>query len=203
MAVRRLLALALTTFFSLTALASESDDQASFVDASVPHAGVTITPIPMPAAVTEVLPPINPTAKLRAAKKAKQATKEALPITLLSRTERHQMALMVARQKNNEAPAHSADDEDEGQSHDGEHVLQQFYSRPRVIKDDKQDDPEADLLAISDTARIRLMMARLKAVEAHVLAQVDDDGEALPQRVTDRLKEARAKALEVHRARFS
>ena len=203
MAVRRLFALALTIFFSLTALASESDDQASFVDASVPHAGVTITPIPMPAAVTEVLPPINPTAKLRAAKKAKQATKEALPITLLSRTERHQMALMVARQKNNEAPAHSAGDEDEGQSHDGEHVLQQFYNRPRVIKDDKQDDPEADLLAISDTARIRLMMARLKAVEAHVLAQVDDDGEALPQRVTDRLKEARAKALEVHRARFS
>jgi hypothetical protein len=203
MAVRRLFALALTIFFSLTALASESDDQASFVDASVPHAGVTITPIPMPAAVTEVLPPINPTAKLRAAKKAKQATKEALPITLLSRTERHQMALMVARHKNNEAPAHSAGDEDEGQSHDGEHVLQQFYSRPRVIKDDKQDDPEADLLAISDTARIRLMMARLKAVEAHVLAQVDDDGEALPQRVTDRLKEARAKALEVHRARFS
>ncbi|WP_434516190.1 hypothetical protein AB6Q56_06045 [Dechloromonas sp. ARDL1] len=203
MAVRRLFALALTIFFSLTALASESDDQASFVDASVPHAGVTITPIPMPAAVTEVLPPINPTAKLRAAKKAKQATKEALPITLLSRTERHQMALMVARHKNNEAPAHSAGDEDEGQSHDDEHVLQQFYSRPRVIKDDKQDDPEADLLAISDTARIRLMMARLKAVEAHVLAQVDDDGEALPQRVTDRLKEARAKALEVHRARFS
>ncbi len=203
MAVRRLFALALTIFFSLTALASESDDQASFVDASVPHAGVTITPIPMPAAVTEVLPPINPTAKLRAAKKAKQATKEALPITLLSRTERHQMALMVARQKNNEAPAHSAGDEDEGQSHDGEHVLQQFYSRPRVIKDDKQDDPEADLLAISDTARIRLMMARLKAVEAHVLSQVADDGEALPQRVTDRLKEARAKALEVHRARFS
>lgn len=73
----------------------------------------------------------------------------------------------------------------------------------RVIKDDKQDDPEADLLAISDTARIRLMMARLKAVEAHVLAQVPDDGEALPQRVTDRLKEARAKALEAHRARFS
>lgn len=203
MAVRRLFALALTIFFSLTALASESDDQASFVDASVPHAGVTITPIPMPAAVTEVLPPINPAAKLRAAKKAKQAAKEALPATLLSRTERHQMALMVARHRNNEAPVHSAGDEDEGQSHDGDHVLQQFYSRPRVIKDDKQDDPEADLLAISDTARIRLMMARLKAVEAHMLAQVADDGEALPQRVTDRLKEARAKALEVHRARFS
>lgn len=203
MAVRRLFALALTIFFSLTALASESDDQASFVDASVPHAGVTITPIPMPAAVTEVLPPINPAAKLRAAKKAKQAAKEALPATLLSRTERHQMALMVARHRNNEAPVHSAGDEDEGQSHDGDHVLQQFYSRPRVIKDDKQDDPEADLLAISDTARIRLMMARLKAVEAHMLAQVADDGETLPQRVTDRLKEARAKALEVHRARFS
>lgn len=203
MAVRRLFALALTIFFSLTAPASESDDQASFVDASVPHAGVTITPIPMPAAVTEVLPPINPAAKLRAAKKAKQAAKEALPATLLSRTERHQMALMVARHKNSEAPVHSAGDEDEGQSHDGDHVLQQFYSRPRVIKDDKQDDPEADLLAISDTARVRLMMARLKAVEAHVLAQVADDGEALPQRVTDRLKEARAKALEVHRARFS
>lgn len=71
-------------------------------------------------------------------------------------------------------------------------MLQQFYSRPRVIKDDKQDDPEADLLAISDTARIRLMMARLKAVEAAMLAQVADDGEALPAMSPTALKEARA-----------
>lgn len=203
MVVRRIFALALAALFSLTALASDTEDQVSFVDASIPHADVTITPIPMPAAVTELLPPINPAAKLRAAKKAKQAAKEALPATLLSRTERHQMALMVAKRKNSEAPVHSAEDEDEGQSHDGEHVLHQFYSRPRLIKEDKHDDPEADLIAISDTARVRLMMARLKALEAHALAHVADDGEALPQRVTDRLQAARAKALEAHRARFA
>lgn len=201
--MRRIFALALAAFFSLTAFAADVEDQVSFVDASIPHADVTITPIPMPAAVTELLPPINPAAKLRAAKKAKQAAKEALPATLLSRTERHQMALMVAKHKRNETPVHVAEDEDEGQSHDGEHVLHQFYSRPRLIKEDKHDDPEADLIAISDTARVRLMMARLKALEAHALAQVADDGEVLPQRVTDRLQAARAKALEAHRSKFA
>lgn len=203
--MHRLFAVALATFFSLTALASEpvSDEHVSFVDAATPHADVTITPIPMPAAVTELLPPINPAAKLRAANKAKQEAKKALPATLLSRTERHQMALLIAKRQKGESPVHSAEDDDEGQSHDGEHVLHQFYSRPRLIKEDDRDDPEADLMAISDTARVRLLMARLKALEAHALAQVADDGEALPQRVTDRLKEARAKALEAHRSKFS
>ena len=203
--MRRLFAVALATLFSLSALASEpvSEELLSFVDPAASPADVTITPIPMPAAVTELLPPINPAAKLRAANKAKQDAKNALPATLLSRTERHQMALLIAKRQKGASPAHNIEDDDEGQSHDGEHVLHQFYSRPRLIKEDERDDPEADLMAISDTARVRLLMARLKALEAHALAQVPDDGEALPQRVTDRLKEARAKALEAHRNKFS
>lgn len=203
--MRRLFAVALATLFSLSALASEpvSEELLSFVDPAASPADVTITPIPMPAAVTELLPPINPAAKLRAANKAKQDAKNALPATLLSRTERHQMALLIAKRQKGASPTHNIEDDDEGQSHDGEHVLHQFYSRPRLIKEDERDDPEADLMAISDTARVRLLMARLKALEAHALAQVADDGEALPQRVTDRLKEARAKALEAHRNKFS
>lgn len=206
MVVRRLFAVALATLFSLTALASEpgSDEHVSFVDATMPQGDVTITPIPMPAAVTELLPPINPAAKLRAAKRAKQAAKATLQATLLTRTERHQLALLVTRNKTDDSSsAHNAEQNDEGQPNDGELTLHQFYSRPRLVRENEKDDHNADAMPLSDTVRVRLLMARLKALEAHTLAQVVDDGEALPAHVTDRLKMARAKALEAHRSKFS
>lgn len=204
--MRRLVAVAFATLFSLSALAAEplSDEHVSFVDATTPQADVTITPIPMPAAVTELLPPINPAAKLRAAKKAKLAAKAAISNTLLTRTERHQLALLVTSRNSDGSPAHTAEQDDEGNPADDDLVLQQFYSRPRLVREDEKDHHgSSDALPVSETARVRLLLARLKALEVHALAQVVDDGAPLADHVADRLKLARAKALEAHRNKFS
>lgn len=207
--MRRLFAVAVATFFSLSVQASDqaSDEAVSFIDAAAPHADVTITPIPMPAQVTELLAPLNPAAKLSAARKIKQAKKAAVPATLLSRTERHQLALVKKARSADGNPARSternAEQNDEGHSDYDDLALHQFYSRPRLVKDTDQDDGDAAAIAISETARVRLLMARLKALEAHALAQVQDDGEALSEAVIDRLQAARLRAVEAHQKKFA
>jgi len=204
--VRRLFAVALATLFSLVAQASEpvSDEPVSFVDASGTHSDVTITPIPMPAPVTELLAPLNPAAKLSAAKKIKQAKKAVIPATLLSRTERQQLALFTkTKAAADDTPTRSAEHNDDDRADYDDLPLHQFYSRPRLVKDNDRHDGDHDAMALSETARVRLLMARLKALEAHALAQVDDTGEALSAKVTSRLQAARLKAVAAHQAKFS
>ena len=200
--MRWLLFVASAALFSLNVHAAEpvADEAVSFVDASTANANVTVTPIPMPAQVTELLTPVNPAAKLRAAKKAKLAKKKAFPQTLLTRTERHQMALLVALNKRNgHSYLHIMSDE-EGPAGYDELVLHQFYNRPRLVVDDEDDH---GIVVLSDTARVRLLMARLKALETLALSQVEDDGAALPDTVTQRLAAARLKAVEAHQNKFS
>ncbi len=200
--MRWLLFAASAALFSLSVHAAEpvADEAVSFVDASTANANVTVSPIPMPAQVTELLTPVNPAAKLRAEKKAKLAKKKAFPQTLLTRTERHQMALLVALNKGNgNSHQHITTDEDGPAGYD-ELVLHQFYNRPRLVID---DDDDHGIVALSDTARVRLLMARLKAVETLALSQVEDDGAALPDAVSQRLAAARMKAVEAHQAKFS
>ncbi|MFN4341563.1 MAG: hypothetical protein ACK4FE_05960 [Azonexus sp.] len=183
---------------------SSADESVSFVDAASTPADVTITPVPMPAQVTELLAPVNPAAKLRAAKKAKLARKKVFPQILLSRTERHQVALFAAALKSNGQLTFNVFNDEDGPAGYDELALHQFYSRPRLVEDedDERDDGQG-LADLSDTARIRLLMARLKALEAHALAHIADDGEALPETITQRLAAARQRAVAAHQARFS
>lgn len=199
--MRWLLAVAIAAQFSLNVHAAEptGEEAVSFVDASSTPADVTVSAIPMPAHVTELLAPINPAAKLQAAKKLKIAKKKVFPKTLLSRTERHQLALLADFRKSNGHSVYIAHDEDGPAGYD-ELALHQFYSRPRLVS---EDDDVPEIVVLSDTARVRLLMARLKALEAHALAQVADDGEALPDSVSQRLAAARMKAVEAHQKKFS
>ena len=194
---------AIATLFSLHVHAAEpvADEAVSFVDAASTPADVTITPIPMPAQVTELLGPINPAAKLRAAKKAKLAKKKDFPQILLSRTERHQVALFAASKANGVPLRNIANDEDGPAGYD-ELALHQFYSRPRLVVDDDNDD-DTGLIDLSDNARVRLLMARLKALEAHALARVPDDGAPLPDSVAQRLAAARQKAVAAHQQKHA
>lgn len=203
--MRWLLSAALAALLSLNLHAAEqgSDEPASFVDASVNHANVTITPIPMPAQVTELLAPVNPAAKLRAAKKVKLAKKQSFPQTMLSRTERHQLALLVELKKANGQPFHNIFDDEDGPAGYDELSIHQFYSRPRLVADDDGEDDEHGIVTVSENARVRLLMARLKAMEAYAMAQIVDDGEALPNSVTQRLAAARQKAVAAHQQRFA
>jgi len=166
--------------------------------APVVDAGVTVTPIPMPAPVIEILKPANRSTKLRSAKKLKVAKKKSFPKTLLSRTERQQLALLgSAASADGQAVRKQLHDEN-GETGYDELVLHQFYSRPRVVG--ASDDDDADSAEqLSSKVKLRLLMARAKAVEAHALAQVDDLSEA----VKLRLFMARMKALRAHRQNFS
>ena len=65
------------------------------------------------------------------------------------------------------------------------------------------DEDDHGIVVLSDTARVRLLMARLKALETLALSQVEDDGEALPDTVAQRLAAARLKAVEAHQNKFS
>jgi len=201
--VRYWSAVAVAALFSLPIHAAEpmADEAVSFVDAASTPSDVTITPIPMPAQVTELLAPINPAAKLRAAKKAKLAKKKDFPQILLSRTERHQVALFAAGKANGVLLRNIAHDEDGPAGYD-ELALHQFYNRPRLIVDDDSDD-DSGLVDLSDTARVRLLMARLKALEAHALAKVPDDGAPLPDSVAQRLAVARQKAVAAHQQKHA
>lgn len=199
---------ACAALFSLNVHAADllsADEMVSFVDAANTPADVTITPVPMPDQVTELLAPVNPAAELRAAKKAKLAKKKVFPQILLSRTERHQVALLVAANKTNGQPQYNFFNDEDGPAGYDELVLHQFYSRPRLVVDNDDEDGDNDhgLAHISDTARVRLLMARLKALEAHALTHAPDDGQALPDTVAQRLAATRQKAVAAHQAKFS
>jgi hypothetical protein len=170
----------------------------------VAEAKVIITPVPMPTSVIEILKPAGRSPKLRTvARKVNPAKKKAIPNILLTRTERHQLALLAAKS----APgslllSHLLEDEN-GESVYDVLALHSFYSRPRLASEEEHEAgaPEADDL--SDTIKLRLLLARLKAVEAHALAQVADPGDDLSAAIRERLAQARHKAVEAHRNKFS
>lgn len=164
---------------------------------------VIITPVPMPTSVIEILKPAGRSPKLRMARKVAPAKKKPFPNILLTRTERHQLALLAAKSTpGNLLLGHLFNDEN-GESAYDVLSLHCFYSRPRLAGEGEHETgkPEADDL--SDTIKLRLLLARLKAVEAHALAQVTDPGDDLSLAIRERLAQARHLAVEAHRNKFS
>lgn len=203
--VRWLVIAAVAVLSSSSVNASEplADEAAVPVElaAQVSDTGVVVTPIPMPAPVIEILKSANRSVKLRSAKKLKVAKKKSFPKTLLSRTERQQLALLSAGSKaNGQAVGKHLHDEN-GESGYDELALHQFYSRPKIIAE--SDDDDVDAPGLSDAVKLRLLMARTKAVEAHALAQVEDQGDDLSDAVKLRLFMARMKAVKAHKEKFS
>lgn len=196
------LAAAVLAFSSVNIHASDtaSDEAPSVVDMSEAAQGVTISAVPMPAPVIEILKLDDPVAKARAAKKLRLAKKAPSPTMMLTRTERRQVALLVARSQPDDTPTPIYDTDDNPQGSPGELVLHRSFSRPRVVDEPLGDDADTD--EIPDHVRLRLMMARLKAVEAHAFAHLPVDDAPLSDKVLDRLKAAREKAVQAHQARF-
>ncbi|MBL8429267.1 MAG: hypothetical protein JNJ95_05160 [Dechloromonas sp.] len=181
--------------------ASETvSDAPSIVDMSETAQGVAISAIPAPFPVIEVLKLDDQAARKRAARKLQQARKMPAPTILLSRTERRQVALLTASKRSSGQHDDAYDTGGDNQSGLDDLVLHRSFSRPRVVEESENEKARADELP--DHIRLRLMMARLKAVEALALNQVQDAGEALPESVLSRLKEARLKAVEVHQRKF-
>lgn len=178
-------------------------EPASFLEAAAIPPGVVITPVPMPASVAEALKPIGKTPKLRSVKKPSLAKQKPFPPILLSRTERHQLALLVASTETGNAALRRFLHDENNESGYDELVLQRFYSRPRLASEPEDEEDEAGIDDLSETVKLRLLFARLKAVEAHALAQVADPGDDLPESVRQRLAAARQLAVAAHSRKFS
>lgn len=195
--MRWLLVAALVAFSSVNVLAAdaESEETRSLVDASEATPGVTVSAI-------LALPPVVEVVKLeiRSTKKQRLAKKNISPTIMLTRTERRQVALLAATTAGS-LQSHTYYPNEEYEVGIDELVLHRSFSRPKVVAD--PDDDENDALAVSEEIGLRLLMARLKAVEAHALNQVPDTGEALPESVQRRLSEARLKAVEAHQKKFA
>ncbi|MBS1143826.1 MAG: hypothetical protein H6R14_1232 [Proteobacteria bacterium] len=199
--MRRWLVATVLAYSTVGFCASESvSDAPSIVDMSEAAQGVAISAIPTPPRAIEVLT-LEESDRMRAARKARiAAKKKASTVLMLSRTERRQVAILAANTQSSEPQSHVYDQDDNSQGNIDDLDLHRSFNRPRVVDEPDGDKAEADDLP--GHVRVRLMMARLKAVEAHALNQVTDDGEALPDSVMARLKEARLKAVEAHQRKF-
>ena len=208
--MRWLVLAAVAALSSLSVIAAEpvAEEAPAAVEALATDVAVIVTPIPMPAQVTELLDARANPAKALADKKVRVADRKPLPKILLSRTERQRIALAKAA-----APAKAGDPplrkilrDEEGDGGYEDLPLHRSFSRPRVAPADAGDDADA-VAALSDGVKLRLLLARMKAVEAHALAwTVDQPGvadEPLSEAVQTRLSLARMKAVAAHRSRFS
>jgi hypothetical protein len=174
-----------------------SDEAQSVVDMTEPAQGTTISAIPMPSPVIEVLNFDDPVAKQRA-RKLRLAKKKPTPVLMLTRTERRQVALLTASTRASGPQGFTYDPNDNDDDDLDELVLHRSYSRPKIV-----DEPaDADVDKLPGHIRLRLLFARLKALEAQALSQVPDTDEALPDSVVLRLREARLKAVAAHQKKF-
>lgn len=177
------------------------DEAKSAIDMTEAGQGVVVSAIPAPAPVIEVLTLEDPVARARSAKKLRLAKKKPLPSLMLTRVERRQMALLAITGKSDEPQGQIYNPDDSYQGGPDELVLHRSFSRPRVV--DESNDEREDFQELSAQVRLRLLIARLKAVEAHALNQVPEGDEALSESVLQRLQEARMKAVQAHQKKFS
>ena len=207
--MRWLMAAVLTALTSLFVNAAEPvafEAPAADVAAAFAEQAVTVTPVPMPVPVTELRVSPARVTEVRPTRQSKSAKTRSIEKSMLSRTERHQVALLTARSAAGTSVLRTLvnDGDDEYAAEDL--VLHRSFSRPKVVKASDQDD-EDDLLAIPETVKLRLYLARMKAVEALALARAADEqpagDDALPDTVRQRLLLARSKAVQAHQKKFS
>ena len=177
------------------------DESQSVVDVSEAAHSVIISAIPAPIPVIEILKLDDPVTRLRSAKKQRLAKKKAAATIMLTRTERRQLELLSSSTKTVDDLGQSYNGNDDFQSGLDELDFHRSYSRPKLIAD--SFDTDVDAYELSPEVRLRLLISRLKAVEAHVLNQAKDNGEALPESVRLRLQEARLKAVRAHQEKVS
>lgn len=202
--MRWMMVAAVVAFSMVGVLPAETraDEAKSMIDMSEAAPGVAVSAIPSPPPVIEVLKLEDPVARASSAKKLRLAKKKASPTLMLTRTERRQMALLVVDGKAGEGPGHMYSPDDNSQGGLDQLDLHRFFSRPRVV--DEAGDDLAEVDSLSPHVRLRLLMARLKAVEAHAISQaVDNDDAPLPESVHLRLQQARLKAVEAHQRKFA
>lgn len=208
--MRKILVLLLTTFAVMGVHAWEPTTadiqlEVALVPPSYAEALVTIAPVPMPAMVIELANYAPKVAGLRQAKKA-TAAKVAHAKSMLSRSAREQVALASASAKPDDRARLTASDDEDADTGIDELDLHRSFSQPKVVKVSDQTDDGEEAIDLPNHIKVRLLMARTKAVEAHVLNLVgraaDFADDELSDTVKLRLSVARARALKAHSEKF-
>lgn len=145
-------------------LAATEDQSAEVSTPVIGDAGVTVTAIPSHSMMAELVKELKPSPEMRPSRRVAQH--KPLPKSLLSRTERHQMVLLVAPTKSGKSSLLDIlNDEDADQGSD-DLDLQRSYSRPKVVEVDDSDEDSHDQ-GLSEAVKLRLFLARQQAVRAH------------------------------------
>ena len=167
---------------------------------------VTIAAIPMPAQVVELARYSPKKNGLGQTKKIKAAKVE-IAKSMLSRSARQQIAIASTSNKpDDKARLLASENEDAGTGFDMLD-LHRSFSQPRVAKvADHADDDDEAVSDLPDHIKLRLFMARTKAVEAHILNQVGKASDAEETELSDtvklRLYLARARAVKAHSEKY-
>lgn len=169
------------------------------------EAVVTIAPVPLPATVTEFSLGSPKSARIKQSKKAK-AAKVARAKSMLSRSAREQIAIANSSALPGGRVQMAASNNEDADTSDNQLDLHRSFSQPRVAKATDQADDDEGVIDLPDHVKLRLLMARTKAVEAHVLNQVanasDSGDDGLSAAVKLRLYIARVRAVNAHREKY-
>ena len=146
--MRWILVAALVACSAINVQAADSmvEEARSLVDVSEATPGVTVSAVLMPAPVIEVLRQEDGLAKLTSTRKPRLAKKKPSPTMMLTRTERHQVALLSAPAKAGNLPGLIFNPPEDYEGGFDELVLHRSFNRPRVV--DVPDDDDADALAV-------------------------------------------------------
>ena len=206
--MRKFLFVVLTSLAAMSVQAWEpsTDDshpEGTFAQSPYAEALVTIAPVPMPGAVIE-LANYTPKAKSKQIKTLKAAK---VAKSMLSRSVREQMALAAMPAKSDDHEQIDASD-DENDDPGIEHQdLHRSFGQPKIAKKaDQGVDDDKSAIDLPEHIKLRLLMARTKAVESHILSQAgkatSSADQDLPENVKLRLFMARARAVKVHTDKF-
>ena len=186
--------------------AADTQPEVASAQPSYAEALVTIAPVPMPGAVIELASYSPQNTSLRHAKKVK-AAKVAQAKSMLSRTAREQIALAsTVSTANDPDRLDASDDEDDDPGLDDQD-LHRSFSQPKVAKTpDQADDEDNAAIDLPDHIKLRLLMARTKAVDAYILSQAGKASGAVDADLSEvvklRLLMARTRAVRVHAEKF-
>ena len=184
----------------------DSHPEGTFAQPPYAEALVTIAPVPMPGAVIELASYSPKNTGLRQAKKVK-AAKVAQAKSMLSRTAREQMALANTATKADERERLDASDDEDDDAGIDDQDLHRSFSQPKVAKKpDLADDDDNTVIDLPEHIKLRLLIARTKAVDAYILSQAGKASSAADEDLSDtvkvRLLMARARAVKAHTDKF-
>jgi hypothetical protein len=126
---------------------------------------------------------------------------------MLSRTAREQIALANTTTKVDDRDRLDASDDEDDDPGLDDQDLHRSFSQPKVAKTpDQLDDEDNAVIDLPDHIKLRLLIARTKAVDAYILSHAGKASgtadEDLSDTVKVRLFMARARAVKAHTDKF-